>query len=132
MLIRYSHWDGSQQLPDFDADDLLNAMSDDVMSDGDLWNALRRLLQNGMQDPNGQRMPGIKDLLEQLRRQKQQQLDRYDLGSTLQDIKERLEKIVQAEREGIRRRLMDGEERVSRGEVPEPMQKTLEKMASQR
>ena len=42
MLIHYSRWDGSQQLPDLDADDLLQAMSDDLMSDGDLWNALRR------------------------------------------------------------------------------------------
>ncbi len=132
MLIRYSRWDGSQQLPDLDADDLLQAMSDDLLADGDLWNALRRLLHQGVRDPNGQRLPGLKDLLEQLRRRRQQQLDRYDLGSTLQDIKERLERIIQTEREGIRRRLMDGRERVQRGEVPESMQKALERMAAER
>ena len=47
MLFRYSRWDGSQQLADLDADDLLAAMSDDLMSDGDLWNALRRMFQRG-------------------------------------------------------------------------------------
>ena len=35
MLSRYSRWDGSQSLPDFDADDLLAAMADDLLADGD-------------------------------------------------------------------------------------------------
>jgi len=39
VLFRYSRWDGSQDVPDPDADDLLEAMSDDIMSDGDLWSA---------------------------------------------------------------------------------------------
>ena len=45
MLIRYSRWDGTQQLSDLDADELLGAMADDLLADGDLRNALRRLLQ---------------------------------------------------------------------------------------
>ena len=60
MLIRYSRWDGSQDLPALDADDLLESLSDDLMSDGDLWSALRKLLQRGTRDPQGQRMPGLK------------------------------------------------------------------------
>src|SRR3989442_496232 len=66
MLFRYSRWDGTQHLADLDADDLLAAMSDDLMSDGDLWNALRRMFQRGVQDANGHRMPGIQDRLEGL------------------------------------------------------------------
>jgi len=62
MLFRYSRWDGTQNLSDLDADDLLAAISDDLMSDGDLWSALRRMFQRGTQDPQGQRMPGIQDL----------------------------------------------------------------------
>src|SRR2546429_7334115 len=80
MLIRYSRWDGSQAVPDLDADDLLSAMSDDLMLDGDPWRALRRLFQQGLQHPAGQRTPGLQDLLKQLRQQRQQRLDRYDLG----------------------------------------------------
>src|SRR5437773_342065 len=49
MLIRYSRWDGSQAVPDLDADDLLSAMADDLMLDGDPWRALRRLFQQGLQ-----------------------------------------------------------------------------------
>src|SRR2546430_2299563 len=68
MLIRYSRWDGSQAVPDLDADDLLSAMADDLMLDGDPWRALRRLFQQGLQHPDGQRTPGLQDLLKDLRR----------------------------------------------------------------
>ena len=43
MLIRYSQWDGSQQGPDLDADEVLEQMADDVLTDGDAWRALRSL-----------------------------------------------------------------------------------------
>jgi len=105
MRIRYSRWDGSQAVPDLDADDLLSAMSDDLMLDGDLWRALRRLFQQGLQHPEGQRMPGLHDLLKQLRQRRQAQLDRYDLGSALEDIKKKLAEVTQKEREGIKDRL---------------------------
>src|SRR5438876_171400 len=105
MRIRYSRWDGSQAVPDLDADDLLSAMSDDLMLDGDLWRALRRLFQQGLQHPEGQRMPGLQDLLKQLRQQRQARLDRYDLGGALEDIKKRLAEITQKERDGIKDRL---------------------------
>ena len=105
MLFRYSRWDGSQQLPDLDADDLLAAMSDDLLSDGDLWRALRRLFQQGIPGPEGQRQPGLQDLLQRLRQRRQQSLDRYDLGSALEEIKQKLAEVVKTEREGINRRL---------------------------
>src|SRR5262249_32756639 len=101
MRIRYSRWDGTQHLEDLDADDLLAAMADDLTADGDLWSALRRLFQRGMHNPNGPQMPGLQDLLQQLRQRRQQQLNRYDLGSALEDIKKKLEQVVKSEREGV-------------------------------
>jgi uncharacterized protein with von Willebrand factor type A (vWA) domain len=94
MLFRYSRWDGSQRIADFDADDLLNAMSDDLMSDGDLWNALRRMFQRGLQNPQGPQMPGLQNLMDRLRKRRQEQLDRYDLGSALEDIKKKLDEVI--------------------------------------
>src|SRR5207247_4602826 len=41
----------------------------------------------------------------QLRQRRQQQLDRYDLGSALEDIKKKLADIIQKEREGVKDRL---------------------------
>jgi uncharacterized protein with von Willebrand factor type A (vWA) domain len=109
-LYRYSRWDGTQKI-DLDADQLLSAMADDLLADGDPWRALRRLMQQGARMPEGQRMPGLKDLLERLRRQRQERLNRYDLGSSLEDIKKKLEEVVQTEREGIKQRTPEGRER---------------------
>ena len=114
-LYRYSRWDGTQKI-DLDADQLLSAMADDLLSDGDPWRALRRLMQQGARMPEGQRMPGLKDLLERLRRQRQERLNRYDLGSSLEDIKKKLEEVVQTEREGIKQRTPEGRQRQRREE----------------
>lgn len=128
MLIRYSRWDGSQQV-DLDADDLLEAMADDVLADGDPWRALRRLLQHGARAPQG-RMPGLRDLLEQLRRRRQERLDRHDLGSSLDDIKRKLDDVVATERQGLERRLADTREGARRGAVPEALRDTFERLAA--
>src|SRR5213594_4128135 len=103
MRFRYSRWDGTQRIDDLDADDLLKAMSDDLLSDGDLWSAMRRMFQRGMRTPQGGQTPGLQDLLQRLRQRRQQQLDRYDLGSALDDIKKKLDEVIKTEREGIRR-----------------------------
>ena len=112
-LYRYSRWDGTQKV-DLDADQLLSAMADDLLADGDPWRALRRLMQQGARMPGGQRVPGLKDLLDRLRRQKQQRLDRYDLGSSLEDVKKKLEEVVRTERQGIKDRTPDGPQRAQR------------------
>ena len=132
MLYRYSRWDGSQDVPDPDADDLLEAMSDDLMSDGDLWSALRRLFQQGAPMPQGGRMPGLQDMVNQLRKRRQQQLERYDLGSALEDIKKKLDEILKTEREGIERRRGDARARREKGEITPEQQGQLEQMAAQR
>jgi len=107
-LSRYSRWDGTQAVPDLDADQLLSAMSDDLLADGDLWNALRRLFQRGAQDPQGGRMPGLQDLLKRLQQQRKQRLEKYDLGSALDDIKQKLKEIRDTERAGIERDVPPG------------------------
>src|SRR5437764_11021741 len=114
MRIRYSRWDGTQNIGDLDADQLFEAMSDDLTSDGDVMRALQRLFQRGAQHPEGGRMPGLQDLLKRLRQRRQQQLERYDLGSALEDIKKKVDEILRTEREGIERRLADARERAKR------------------
>ena len=44
---RYSAWDGSQEMADLDAHEILRALADDVMAEGDLAEALRRLMERG-------------------------------------------------------------------------------------
>ena len=42
MLFRYSRWDGSQNVPDFSADDVLDEIADDVLGYGPLEPLLAR------------------------------------------------------------------------------------------
>ena len=102
---RYSRWDGTQEIGAFDADELMRAISDDLLQDGDLNRALQRLFRWGFQRPDGEHVPGLREMLQRLKERRQEQLNRFDLGSMLDDIKERLEQIVATERAGIQRRL---------------------------
>lgn len=102
---RYSRWDGTQQIDDLSADDLMRAMSDELVRDGDLMNALRRLFWEGVDRPDSDRLPGLRDLMNRVRQQRQAHMQRYDLGSMLDDIRERIQDVVDTERSGIQRRL---------------------------
>ena len=118
MRYRYSRWDGTQKLDDLSADDLLKAMSDDLLADGDLESAMRRMFHRGMKMPQGGQSAGLQDLLQQLRRRRQQQLDKFDLGSALDDIKKKLDEIVARERSGITERIShEGERARKLGEL---------------
>ena len=104
---RYSQWDGTQEIPALDAEDVLKALSDDLMNFGDLQHALRNLMQRGMRTPQGDRMQGLRDLLQQLRQQRRQRLDQFDLGGVMEDIQRRLREILEIERGTIENRLRE-------------------------
>src|SRR5579862_2211974 len=104
---RYSRWDGSQRLDDLDAEQILDALSDDYLKYGDLRRALERMMQNGFQGRDGMRRMGMQDLLDRLRQRRQQQTQRYNMSGVMDDIKQKLEHIQQLERDGIQRRLDD-------------------------
>lgn len=107
----YSRWDGSQHIEGLDADDILKALSDDYMENGDLQKALKRLMQDGIRGEDGQRAMGLRELMERLRNQRNQQLNRYNMASgVMDDLREKLEEIKQMERAGIQRRLDDTEQ----------------------
>jgi uncharacterized protein with von Willebrand factor type A (vWA) domain len=97
----YSKWDGTQAGFELDADDVLSEITDDLLYHGDLNAALRRLMQSGFRDQNGERMAGLRELLERLRRRRKDELERYDLGGVYDDIAQELREVVEMERKGI-------------------------------
>ncbi len=99
--FRYSRWDGSQKGFDFDADDLWAQMSDDLAYHGDPMAALRRMLQDGFEDRNGEQIQGLRDLLEQIRRERAERLENNSLGGPYDEIADRLGDIVDAERQAL-------------------------------
>ena len=123
---RYSQWDGSQEIPPLDADDVLANITDDLMNFGDLQHALRNLLQRGMRNPLGQRLQGLRDLLQQLRQQRRQSLDHYNLSSAFDDIQKQLEEILHLEKETLERRLDEATRQLAGQESPlQPFQQAM-------
>ncbi len=102
---RYARWDGTQLLEGLSADEIMNAMSDDLLHDGDLQRAMQRLFRWGFQRPDGTQVPGLRDLMERVREQRREELSRYNLGSVLDDVAQRLDQVVETERSGIQQRL---------------------------
>ena len=96
-LYRYSRWDGSQEPFEAGAGALLEAMAEDVIDHGDIRRALRDLLRRGTQGDS--RLPGLDDLLERLGSRRRETLDRYDMDSVMRDLKERLDDVLQTERD---------------------------------
>ncbi len=99
-LNRYSEWDGSQ-LAGLDADDILAAISEDLMEFGDLQQAMRYLMQRGMEPSDSNPIRGLRDLLRQLKDQRKEQLERYDMSSVMDDIRRQLEEILDMEKATI-------------------------------
>jgi uncharacterized protein with von Willebrand factor type A (vWA) domain len=109
---RYSRWDGTQHINPLDPNEIMQALSDDLMQSGDLNLALQRLFNWGFQRPDGDNVPGLREMMNRVRQRRQEQLNRYDLGSIFDDIKERLEQVMATERAGIDRRVEEGRERL--------------------
>lgn len=98
----YSNWDGGQDPFAMAAEDMMDAMSDELMAHGDLQRALQNLMRRGMQGNMGSGFEGIRELMERLKQQNRERLERYNLASMIDELKERLEEILNMEREALR------------------------------
>ncbi|HLZ57973.1 MAG TPA: VWA domain-containing protein [Ktedonosporobacter sp.] len=102
----YSRWDGTQRIEGLDADDVLKALSDDYLENGNLQQALKRLMQDGIRGEDGRRAMGLREMMERMRETRREQYNRYNMASgVMDDLRQKLEEIKQLEREGIQRRL---------------------------
>ena len=99
--FRYSPWDGTQRGFELDATDVMEQLTDDLLYHGDLNAALRRMLQDGFNDRNGERIQGLREMLEKLRAERQERLDRFDLGGVFDDIAKELRDVVEQERAAL-------------------------------
>ncbi len=96
----YSRWDGTQEVPDLDADALLQAMGDELIEHGDPESALRRMLHQGL-EVDGQHLQGIREILERLRRARRERLEANDLGGVYAEIDQALRDVIDEERAAL-------------------------------
>ncbi len=96
MRFRYSRWDETQDPfgPDLAAADLLEELSDDVLGGAGIEDAMQRMIRQGMQG----RFSGLDSLRDRLRRQRAQEQASLDLAGPLEEIRERLDEILERER----------------------------------
>ncbi len=131
---RYARWDGTQTIPALDADEILDAMSDDVMAEGDLAEALRRLMERGWRtsDPTRRDLAGLNELRERLRRRREELQERYQLRDVLADVRQELDDIVAQERTGIERRLDEAASPPDGSQADPALRKMLRDAAARR
>ena len=103
----YSRWDGTQRGFDLDADQLFDQLTDELLHHGDVNAALRRMMQDGLRDADGNRLDGLRDLLDKIRAERQERLERHDLGGVYDEIARELDDIVDEERHAIDRAVGD-------------------------
>ena len=118
----YSSWDGTQSVPDLDADALLQAMGDELIEHGDPNAALRRILHDGL-EVDGERLQGLREMLERLRQQRQEMLEQHDLGGVYDEIRDALGEVMETERGSL-----DGLEEVGDDVVAESTQRRREQL----
>ena len=130
---RYSRWDGTQEIFDVDANELIDQLSEELLKQGDVMRALREMFRNGMRNQEGMQLTGLRELMERLKNQRRQQLQRHNMDSVVDDLKEQLDNILLTEREGIDRRLQEAQEQVAQApEEERSQQEGLYKLLEQR
>ena len=99
MAIRYGfrRFRDDDDDDDVDVDEFLQLLADDVMEHGDLDAAMDRVLQEGYTTSDGERIEGLRELLERTR-QRRQELERQgDPDGELQRYREWLDQIEATE-----------------------------------
>src|SRR6056297_1778880 len=107
--FEYSAWDSTQTGFEFDADAAFDELTDELLYHGDVNAALRRMMQEGMTDPDGNHLQGLRELLEQLRAEREDRLANSDLGGVYDEIKDQIDDIVDEERHAIENALRDAQ-----------------------
>ncbi|MFM7826924.1 MAG: hypothetical protein ACKO82_04855, partial [Acidimicrobiaceae bacterium] len=115
--FNYSRWDGTQQGFEFDAQSLIDELTDDLVHHGDVNAALRRMMQEGMRNERGENLMGLREMMQKLRDKRNEIKDRGDLGGVYKEIADELDDLVDEERHAIDQVLKDafrsGDERRS-------------------
>ena len=115
--FNYSRWDGTQQGFEFDAQSLIDELTDDLVHHGDVNAALRRMMQEGMRNERGENLMGLREMMQKLRDKRNEIKDRGDLGGVYKEIADELDDLVDEERHAIDQALKDavrsGDERRS-------------------
>jgi uncharacterized protein with von Willebrand factor type A (vWA) domain len=99
MRIRYSRWDDSQDPfgPDIPTSEVLEELSEEILSGAGAEGALSRLMRRGMSG----RFDGLDELRRRLRERRVREQNALDLQGPLEEVREQLQEIVERERRAL-------------------------------
>ncbi len=103
LITRYTVWDGRQRRP-LDADRVFQELRRYLEHTDNVVQALDWLLQHGIEWED-LRVVGLDELLEEVRRKIQEEFERYNLSRALERLQDRLDEILELERDSLRDQL---------------------------
>ena len=94
MAVRYGfrRFGDDDDFGDLDADELLRLLADDFMENGDLDAAMDRLLREGFSDADGNRIEGLRELLDRARDKRRELEQQADPDGEMQRYRDWLER----------------------------------------
>ena len=112
LVVRYTAWDGTQEVR-LQADQVFEKLSEYLSFTDDVQQALDWLLHQGIEWPDGIRVMGLDDFLEQLREQMRSRHRDVNLREAFSELREKLESLLDRERDALDQ-LGDGAEAARR------------------
>lgn len=112
MPVRYGFrsFGEDDNFDDLDAEEMLRLLSDDFMETGDLEEAMDRLLRDGFETADGERIEGLRELLERTREKRRELEQQGDPDGEMQRYREWLDDIEALERAELDELLSEAEE----------------------
>jgi uncharacterized protein with von Willebrand factor type A (vWA) domain len=101
LTHRYTRWDGTQRVH-LDADEVFRKLGEYLSYTDDVRQALEWLMRQGL-DLSGVRILGLDDFLEQLRAAMRDRYRQFNLGSALDQMRQKLEELLDLERDTLER-----------------------------
>jgi uncharacterized protein with von Willebrand factor type A (vWA) domain len=102
ITIRYSEWDDSQRVR-LSADQVFEKLADHLSSTDDLQQAMEWLMRQGVENEEG-KLKGLDDLVRDLREEVRKRYREFNLRSSLDEMQQKLEDILNQERRTLKER----------------------------
>ncbi|MBI4515771.1 MAG: VWA domain-containing protein [Deltaproteobacteria bacterium] len=99
ITVRYTAWDGSQRV-ELSAGEVFEKLSEYLSYTDDVQQALDWMMRQGF-DLQGLQIQGLDDFLEELREAIRQRYRDFNLNSALDEMRQRLEDLLDLEREAL-------------------------------
>ena len=132
ITIRYTAWDGSQRVQ-LSADKVFQELADHLSATDDMRQAMDKLMRQGVEGENDEKLKGLDDLVRDLREQMRERYRQANLDSSLDEMQDKLNQILNQERNTLQQHrpqkpeLQKNEEFLDR--LPQRMSDKMEKLS---